>query len=530
MESSRKFIAVLDIGTTSVRCFVYKLKEEEPSFSPASRSFQLVSTASRDIELILPHHGFVEIDPEKLFSDVLLVISEAVKNGNLSFSEIVLGISTQRCTFTTWSKSTGKVFHNFITWKDIRADEIVRSWNKSWTMRALNLGAGAVYTVTRMNRFLAGSVLKLMNNQVTPRLLWVLENNEKLREAVKKEDALFGTLDSYLLYRLRSGRDLEQVEHISDVTNCTATGLFDPFTLKWAGWAVSMFKLKLHMFPKVVDNSYDYGKVHETYFNHPISIVGVMADQPASMFGNCCFKEGEAKVTLGTGTFLDINAGLRCHASVCGFYPLVSWILRDQKICFSVEGSSSDTGTIINWGKSIGLFEDPSETAVMADSVPSSQGVFFIPAFSGLSAPINDFKAASGFIGVSVDTTKNHLVRALLESIVFRVAQLLKASMKETDYKIKLLRIDGGVSKNDFVCQTLADLCQITVERSKDTENTSLGIAYLCAYNLKLATIDELRTSYASGKVFTPRQGKFDQISSTMKRWEEALERFKKWY
>jgi putative glycerol kinase 5 len=519
MESSQKFIAVLDVGTTSLRCFVFRVY---------NLKFEIISSASRDIELILPKQGFVEIDPEKLFADVLQVIREAVETANLDFSEVILGISTQRCSFTTWSRTTGKVFHNFITWKDIRADEIVRSWNKSWTMKALNLGAGVVYTVTRMNRFLAGSVLKLMNNQVTPRLLWALENNEKLREAVKKEDALFGTVDSYLLYRLRSGRDLEKIEHISDITNCTATGLYDPFTLKWAGWAVSMFKIKLHMFPKVVDNS--YGEVHESHFNHPISIVGVMADQSASMFGNCCFNEGDAKVTLGTGTFLDINTGSRCHASVCGFYPLVSWILRDQKVCYSVEGSSSDTATIINWGKSIGLFEDPSETAVMADSVPSSQGVFFIPAFSGLSAPINDFKAASGFIGVSVDTTKNHLVRALLEAIVFRVAQLLKASMKETNYKIKLLRIDGGVSNNDFVCQTLADLCQITVERSKDTENTSLGIAYLCAYNLKLATIDELRTSYASGKVFTPRQGKFDQISSTMERWEEALERFKKWY
>lgn len=196
MESSEKFVAVLDIGTTSVRCFVYDW------------NFEMISSSSRDIEIILPKHGFVEIDPEKLFEDVLVVIREAVTSANLAFSSVVLGISTQRSTFTTWSKSTGKVFHNLITWKDIRADEIVRSWNKSWTMKALNLGAGAVYAVTRMNRFLAGSLLKLMNNQVTPRLLWVLEHNEKLREAVRNDDALFGTLDSYLLYKLRSGKEL----------------------------------------------------------------------------------------------------------------------------------------------------------------------------------------------------------------------------------------------------------------------------------------------------------------------------------
>lgn len=518
METNRKFIAVLDIGTSSLRCIVYDDR------------FEIISSSSRDIEVIYPKHGFVEIEPEKLFNDVLIVIREAVEKASLDFSKVVLGISTQRSTFTTWSKSTGKVFHNFITWKDIRADDIVRSWNKSWTMKALNFGASVVYTVTRMDRFLAGSVLKLMNNQVTPRLLWVLENNEKLREAVKKEDALFGTLDSYLLYKLRSGPKLKKVEHISDITNCTATGLYDPFTLQWAGWGVAMFKLKLHMLPKVVDSSYDYGSVNESFFNHPIKIVGVMGDQPASMFGNCCFNEGEAKVTLGTGTFLDINSSSKCHASVCGLYPLVAWSLRDQSVCFSVEGSSADTATIINWGKTIGLFNDPSETSVIAESIPSSNGIFFIPAFSGLQAPVNDFRAASGFIGVSVDTKKCHLVRALLESIVFRTAQLLKASIKESKYKIKWLRIDGGVSRNDFICQSLADLCQITVERSEDTENTSLGIAYLCAYNLKLATFDELRNSYKSGKIFRPRQEKHEAIVFTMKRWEEALERFKKWY
>lgn len=518
MDSKRKSYCVLDIGTSSVKCFVY------------SQKFEIISTASRDIEAILPQHGYVEIDPEKLFTDVLFVIRDAVEKAQVQFTDIVLGISTQRSTFTTWSKTTGEVFHNLITWKDIRADEIVRSWNKSWTMRALNLGAGLIYSVTRLNRFLAGSVIKLMNNQVTPRLLWVLENNSKLSDAVKREDARFGTLDSYLLYRLRRGEELREVDHISEVTNCTATGLFDPFTLKWASWAVSMFKLELHMFPKVVDSSYNYGEIHDSFFDHAIKIVGVMGDQPASMFGNSCFEKGDAKVTLGTGTFLDINTGKDCHASILGLYPLVSWNLRDQSVCYSVEGSSSDTATIINWGKSIGLFNDPSESSEMADSVESSGQVFFIPAFSGLSAPINDFRAGSGFIGISVDSNKNHLVRALLESIVFRVAQLLDASMKETDYTIKLLRIDGGVSRNDFICQTLADLCQLVVERSSDSENTSLGIAYLCAYNMKNATIDELRRSYKSGRVFKPRQEVHEKLLTTMKRWEQAVERFKKWY
>ena len=518
MDANKKSICVVDIGTTSLRCIIYNQK------------FEILSTASREIVVLYPVHGHVEIEPEKLFRDIINVIGEAVVTANLDFSDIVLGISTQRATFTTWSKSTGKVFHNLITWQDIRADDIVRSWNESWTMKALNVIAGVVYSVTRLPRLLAGSVLKLMNNQVTPRLLWFLENNEKLREAVNRDDALIGTLDSYLLFRLRSGKALNKVEHISDITNCSATGLYDPFTLNWAGWSSMLFKKKMPILPKVVDNSYDYGVVHKSFFKQPVKIVGVMGDQPASLFGNCCFKKGTAKCTLGTGTFLDINTASKCHASICGFYPLVSWILRDQSVCFSVEGSSSDTGTIINWGKSIGLFSDPAETSSMAESISSSMGVFFIPAFSGLQAPMNDFRAASGFIGISASTTKSCLVRAMLESIVFRVVQLLKASTKETDYKIELLRVDGGVSKNNFICQTLADLCQITVERSKDTENTSLGVAYVCAYNLKLATIDELSKCYTSGKIFYPRKEKYETVLALEKRWEDALERFKAWY
>lgn len=369
-----------------------------------------------------------------------------------------------------------------------------------------------------------------MNNQVTPRLLWVLENDNRVKEAVKKQDVLFGTLDSFLLYRLRQGNELREVEHISEVTNCTATGIYDPFTLGWSTLADTLFPFKMHMFPKVVGNSYNFGHVHESFFGVPIKIMGVMGDQSASMFGSCCFFEGDAKATLGTGTFFNINTSSKCHASILGMYPLVSWDLRDSGANYCVEGLCSDTATVINWGSSIGLYNDPSETASMANSVDSSQNVYFIPAFSGLSAPINDFRAASGFIGISADTTKDHMVRALLESIVFRVAQLLNASMKETAYVVKILRIDGGVSKNDFICQTLADLCQITVERSINTENTSLGIAYLCAYNMRLVTIEELQKSYKVGKTFYPRKEYHDQLLSTMRRWDEAVERFKRWY
>lgn len=211
-------------------------------------------------------------------------------------------------------------------------------------------------------------------------------------------------------------------------------------------------------------------------------------------------------------------------------YPLVAWKLRDQKHHYCVEAASHDTATIINWGIQIGLYSEPAESGLLAESVENSNGVYFTPAFSGLSAPVNDYHATSGFIGVTSSTTKAHMSRALLESIVFRVAQLIRASEQETDYRVKILRIDGGVSKSDFICQSLADLIQVTVERSANSENSSLGIAFLCAYNLNFATMKSLSESYKIGKVFEPRKERHQSMTSTMKNWENAIERFKKWY
>lgn len=423
------------------------------------------------------------------------------------------------------------MFHNFITWKDIRANDIVRKWNESWTMKGLNVGSKLLYEVTRSHKFLAGSVLKIMNAQVTPRLLWVLESNRELQHAVKSGDALFGTIDSFLFYRLRQGNTLRMdMEHISEITNCTATGLYDPFSLQWAGWAISMFNLRKDMLPKVVDNSYDFGSIDKSYFGEPIRIAGIMGDQAASLFGSCCFHSGDAKVTLGTGTFFNINTDKKCHASVLGLYPLVAWMIKDKDVTYCVEGNSSDTATVINWGKSIGLYDDPKETARMAEAVTDSDGVYFIPSFFGLSAPINDFKATTGFLGIHPETTKNHLVRAMLESLVFRVAQLMEASMNETDYVIKDIRVDGGVSKNDFICQTLADLCDITVSRGLNSETTSLGIAYLCAYNTNNLTLEDAAKLYKTDKIFKPRPEYHEPMRDKMRTWTQAVERFKKWY
>lgn len=247
------------------------------------------------------------------------------------------------------------------------------------------------------------------------------------------------------------------------------------------------------------------------------------------MFGHCCFNKGDAKVTLGSGTFFNINTTNKCQASILGLYPQIAYDIRDVGVTFDVEGYSSDTANCVLWGMSIGLYQEPSETSDLAEKVEDSDGVFFIPGFNGLSAPINDLQATAGFIGIKISTNKCHLTRAILESVVYRVAQLLNATEKETNYVVKKLRADGGISKNDFVLQSLADLCQITVERS-DPESTSLGAAYLCAYNMKIMTIEDLKAQYKPLKVFQPRKENYQKMLNNFKEWERAVERFKFWY
>uniref|UniRef100_A0A1Y9IW38 Glycerol kinase 5 n=1 Tax=Anopheles minimus TaxID=112268 RepID=A0A1Y9IW38_9DIPT len=531
METTdRHFIATLDVGTTTIRCFVYAARTNGEPVP--------VGTAYDHVDLIYPAPGWVEINPEKLWASVLHTIRKATEDANLTIDQLsCLAISTQRNSFTCWNRNTGQVYHNFITWKDLRADQLVKDWNNSFTLRLLKLGASFLHFFTRSKRFLAGSVIKLMNPQVTLRLSWVLQNNALLREDLKDGHVLYGTIDSWLLYRLRQGTDSTgPVEHISDVTNCTSTGFYDPFGQQWAGWALNLFSIKKELLPKVVDNSYDFGHVHESLLGTKIKIAASVSDQSASLWGNCCFERGDVKITMGTGSFLNVNTGTKCLASVHGLYPLIGYKLQGGSgsvadINYLMEGSSNDTGSIIEWALNMGLFQDPADSASMAMAVPNSDGVLFVPAFSGLGPPIHDDTAGSGFIGIKPSTRKEHLVRALLESLAFRVALLYDCALKETGFSFTSIKVDGGVSKNDFICQTLANLTGIEVERGEVTDSTAMGAMFMAGlncgiWNTKRQLIDVRKVE----KKFSPDVTQRAKQLKQMRGWERAVDRFKKWY
>ncbi|XP_026320540.1 putative glycerol kinase 5 [Hyposmocoma kahamanoa] len=510
-----KYILSLDIGTTTIRSFIYNSRAE------------IVDKAITEVVLHYPSNGFVEIDPDELWQTIVEVVQKSLKNASLSPGQVTgMGISTQRSTFITWSRKTGKPFHRFITWKDMRADKLVKQWNDSYTWKLIRAGAYVLYLMSGSRRFRAGSVLKFMNTQTTLRLSWAMQNIAALKEAAKNNDAMFGTLDTWLLYKLTDHKI-----HMTDVSSASATGFFDPFTMQWAGWAMALFHIQLSSLPAVVDTAGShFTSTSPKIWGHAIPIVSCMADQTASMWGSCCFDVGDIKLTMGTGTFFNINTGTLPHASISGLYPVVGWRL-DKELVFVAEGANNDTASIIKWAQNLDLFDNPQDTADLAMSVPDSDGVYFIPAFSGLGPPYNDGSAASGFIGMKPTTTKSHLVRAVLESLAFRTAQLYSCVQAETSYNFHCIRLDGGVSNNDFIVQLVADLTGLRVERPVDVEMSSLGCAFIVGLQLGIwKSKEELKSLRKIGQTFHPRPQVKKTYELIISRWEDAVKRLCGWY
>ncbi|KAG7210298.1 hypothetical protein KM043_011840 [Ampulex compressa] len=507
-----KYIISLDVGTTTVRCHI--LDEKAVT----------VATCTEKVEILYPKPGYAEIDPNSLWCIIVKVIKGAIHDSGIEPSSIAcLGISTQRCSFTTWNPQDGTYYHRFITWKDLRADAMVKEWNKSITMKLFRSSARILYTLSRSKRFLAGSVFKFMNTQVSLRLLWALQHVPGLREAAMNGKAVFGGVDSWLLYKLTG-------KHVTDASSASATGLFDPFTMQWASWMQIMLKIPSSIFPEVLDTTGNFGVTPKNIFDVEIPIVCSVADQTASLFGSSCFQPGDLKITMGTGSFVNVNTGLYAHASITGLYPLVGWRIGNE-LTYVVEGSSNDTGTLLEWIKNLGIVDDVMETSDLANRVEDSDGVCFVPAFSGLQAPINDYTAAAGFLGVKPTTKKNHIVRALLESLAFRILLLYESLCEETEFTYTKIRVDGGVSKNDFIMQLLADLTGLEVERATSTEMSILGVAYLAGLQCGIwKDRDEIRRLRQVEKVFTPNEETGSRYDSVMEQWKRALERFKKWY
>ncbi|XP_031153938.1 putative glycerol kinase 5 [Sander lucioperca] len=515
------FILSVDVGTTSIRCHVY------------DKEAKIQGACTTKVVPLYPEVGYVEMDPDAIWKGFVTVVKGAVQDAGVQMRQIdALGISTQRGTFTTWDRRTGVPFHNFISWQDRRAANLVKSWNSSCTMKAIKGVMKMLYCVTRQKRMLAASLITFSTQHVTFRLVWALTNYKQVRQAVAEGNCCFGTIDTWLLFKLTKGE-----VHATDYSNASSTGIFDSYQMCWSGLLSSLVSLPLSIFPKVENTGQDFGSTDPSIFGVSIPIMSVMADQQAAVFGECCFDVGDVKITMGTGTFMDINTGSKPHTSAAGLYPLVGWKIGSE-VVYLAEGNSADTGTAIKWAQELELFSDVRDTSSMACSVSDSDGVCFVPSFSGLQVPLNDPKACASLMGLKPSTTKSHLVRAILESVAFRNKQLYETMLRETNIPITKIRMDGGVSSNDFVMQLTADLLGRKVARPQNCEMSCLGAAFIAGLGVGFwKTKEELKKLQSTDEAFLPKgtsksgaHSPSQEYIPVLQSWERAIQRSMNWY
>ncbi|XP_030431744.1 putative glycerol kinase 5 isoform X1 [Gopherus evgoodei] len=511
--ASSSYVVGVDVGSTTLRCHVYDKKAA------------IRGSSSKKVETLYPHLGWVELDPEVLWTQFMDVIKEAVQAAGLQMNQIAgLGISTQRGTFITWNKKTGKPFHNFISWQDLRAAALVNSWNRGLILKVIHVISTMLHFLTWSDRYVIASSLTFTTHHVSLRLSWVLQNITEVQQAANENNCCFGTIDTWLLYKLTKGS-----VYATDYSNASSTGVFDPFQMCWSSVLSKLFSIPMSIYPPVEDTNHSFGSVDAEIFGVPIPIAALVADQQAAMFGECCFHEGDVKLTMGTGIFWDVNTGNHLHTPSSGLYPLIGWKIG-KEVVFLAEGNASDAGSTIKWAKELDLFTSVDETARMARSVVDSEGVCFVPSFSGLQVPVNDPCACASFMGLKPSTTRNHLIRAMLESIAFRNKQLYDTIVKEVRVPLTNIRTDGGVSNNSFIMQMTSDLINKKIDKPVNTDMSCLGAAFLAGLALGFWTDKEqLKKLRRTEIVFEPQRDS-GEYKLAMDNWTKAVQRSLNWY
>jgi len=487
------------------------------------KSYELVSSR-------VDKEGVFETDADHVFDTVVTTVKKVLSTTGIRAEEIAaMGVTNQRSTFTSWDVKTGKSLHPFISWADLRGTDICETANHSLFTYGLRTVCRIGFWITRMPLLLTVSHLTLKNNQLGPKLCWVVKNVPEVSKCLDRGDLKVGTLDSWLLYRL-SGKKL----HATDASNASATGVFDPFGMVFSNivkFMVYPFRyVPTSVYPEVRRSSDDFGRTDKSIFGCEIPICALAADQQAAMFGHGCTKKGDTKVTLGTGGFVNACTGDRPLASYGTLYPLVAWQVG-KKTVYAMEGPDTTAGLGVEWLVKVGLVHNPEETETLATSVPDCGDVFFVPALFGLGAPYWDDHARAMFIGMSASTTRAHLVRAALECFGFRVAEILRAFFEQVLPRSQhngLLHISGGMSKNNFLCQSVADITGLTVVRPKNTETTSIGVAFLAGIQCGFWQEEDLERYREIDRMFPPQITETER-QKKIESWNEAVRRASKW-
>jgi glycerol kinase len=487
----KKYIMALDQGTTSSRCILFDKKGN------------LVSSATKEFRQIYPKEGWVEHDPMDIWSTQIGVAQEALLKINGSYKDIQgIGITNQRETTLVWEKSTGNPVYNGIVWQCRRTSDICKELKNQGLEPLIQEKTGLL-----IDPYFSATKIQ-----------WILENVEGAKEKAKNGQLLFGTVETWLIWKMSGGK-----LHITDYTNASRTMLFNINTLAWDEEILEILGIPALMLPKPVSSSSVYGQTDPVIFGGPIPIAGAAGDQQAALFGQCCFKTGELKSTYGTGGFLLMNVGEKPVFSKNGLLTTIAFDLNG-KIYYALEGSIFVAGAAVQWLRDeLRVIDSAEDSAYMASKVEDTGGVYVVPAFVGLGAPHWNPYARGMVVGLTRGTSKNHLVRATLESIAYQNYDLLKVMEKDSGKEAPYFRVDGGASANDFLMQFQANLLGIPVERPASIETTALGAAYLAG----LATgfwkdEDELLDLQKIEGRYSPDLPR-DQVAQLLKGWNRAV-------
>lgn len=492
-----KYIMALDQGTTSSRCIIYDYHGN------------VCSVAQKEFEQIYPKAGWIEHNPMEIWSSQLGVAMEALVVAGLTYRDISgIGITNQRETTIVWNKETGVPVYNAIVWQCRRTaqriDKLVADGLTEKVKKTTGLVPDAYFSASKIE--------------------WILDNVEGARKDANEGKLLFGTVDSWLVWKLTKGK-----VHITDYTNASRTMLFDIHKLDWDNELLEYFRIPRQMLPEVKPSSYIYGHTDTTVIGGEIPIAGIAGDQQAALFGQCCFDAGEAKNTYGTGCFLLMNTGDKAITSKNGLITTIAATTQGH-IQYALEGSVFVAGAAIQWLRdSMRMLKTSAQSQEYAQAVEDTEGVYLVPAFTGLGAPYWDQYARGTIVGITRGCKKEHFIRATLESIDYQVADVLRAMEEDSNIHLRSLKVDGGASANDFLMQFEADILGTEVHRPKSVETTSLGAAYLAG----LATgywenKEEIKKNWELGKSFSPAMDE-ERRAKLLKGWKKAVKCARIW-
>ena len=489
----KEYILALDQGTSSSRAILF------------DKAGQPKAISQKEFTQIFPKPGWVEHNPKEIWSSQASVIAETISAEGINGSNIAaIGITNQRETTIVWDAESGEPIYNAIVWQDRRTSAYCDTLKKDGRADLIRSKTGLI-----IDAYFSATKIR-----------WILENVPGARRKAEEGRLRFGTVDTWLIWKLTRGE-----VHVTDVSNASRTMLFNIHTLDWDDELLKLFGVPKSMLPQVKSSSEIYGKTKGTLFAYEVPIAGIAGDQQAALFGQMCTEPGSVKNTYGTGCFMLMNSGERPIMSANKLLTTVAWKIGDQ-VTYALEGSIFVAGSVIQWLRDgLGIIRSSAEAEPLAASVPDNGGVYFVPALTGLGAPYWDQYATGTLFGITRGTKAGHIVRAALEGIAFQTMDIVNAMQKDAGITLKELKVDGGASRNNLLMQFQADILGTSVIRPQVTETTALGAAYLAG----LATgywesIEEIRSLWAIDKEFTPSSSD-DEVKRLKDGWKNAVGR-----